>query len=204
MARKTIEELKAAWGGGNKSTKLTNTIKNRLAVKGLDGQAYIIDVTHLQKIQLEAKPTDFAGIADSTTNMTNYFEYEDFIAIDGDNDEPQASINWDMHTILAIPDYKTILATTTVIPSVPSSNTWIIFIAKKPFYMDSGMIVHISLCTSDFVILQAIPSWAIKSVGGIFIQAVRIGQIWLWVQRSTLKMHYTSPTPQYASYLFLL
>lgn len=90
MAGKTIKESKAACqatqGGGNKNAKTTNTIKNGLAVKGLDGQAYIVDIAHLQKIQLETKPADFAGIADSATNTTDYFEYEGFMVID--EDEP--------------------------------------------------------------------------------------------------------------------
>ena len=55
--------------------------------KGLDSQASIVDVSQLQKIQLDT--SKFAGIASSTslTNSTNFFEYEGFIAVeDGVND----------------------------------------------------------------------------------------------------------------------
>lgn len=61
MAGKTIEESRAtcqaAWEGakGGKSkqgggSNGTGSIKNGIAVKGLDGQAYIVDIKNLQKI----------------------------------------------------------------------------------------------------------------------------------------------------------
>lgn len=80
MASKTINESKAthyaAWEGDNKESKVSNSsVKNRIVVKGLNGQAYLVDITYLQKIQLKAAPTNFAGIMDSANNTTNYFEY---------------------------------------------------------------------------------------------------------------------------------
>lgn len=56
MAGKIIEESKAARkaarGGGNKQNAASNNSapKNGIAVKGLNGQAYIVDITHLQKV----------------------------------------------------------------------------------------------------------------------------------------------------------
>ncbi|KAH0587875.1 hypothetical protein H2248_006630 [Termitomyces sp. 'cryptogamus'] len=92
MARKTIEELRTvqlAAQGGAKGGKLkqgggSTNIKNGIMVKGLDRQAYIIDIDSLQKIQLEttAKPAEFAGAI--TTNSTDFFEYGGFMAIDKD------------------------------------------------------------------------------------------------------------------------
>lgn len=143
---------------------------------------------HFQKIQLEAKPAEFAEVADSTTT-TDYFKYEGFMAINDNSTsteyEPRASINWKTHTIPAIPGYETILATTTAIPPIPNSNTRLVSTLKKPFYMDSSTTMHISLCASDFVTFHAILPWAIKGVGGTSIQAVSIGQIRLQVQNQT-------------------
>lgn len=65
-----------------------------MAIEGLDGQAYIVDIIHLQKIQLKAKPTDFASVADiAIMNKTEYVEYKDFMAIDEGNNKPWASVN---------------------------------------------------------------------------------------------------------------
>lgn len=71
MAGKMIEESKAAhlavWegakGGKLKQRGGSTDIKNGIVVKGLDRQAYIIDVNNLQKIQLETstKLMEFAG-----------------------------------------------------------------------------------------------------------------------------------------------
>ncbi|KAG5714973.1 hypothetical protein E4T56_gene5368 [Termitomyces sp. T112] len=202
MAGKTINESKAArqaaQGGGRKggkpssnTTPSATTIKNGIAVKGLDGQAYIVDLSHLQKIQLDVtKPTDFAGIADSSPNSTTteYFEYEGFMvddAIDPADYEPRASVNWNTHTIPTIPGYETILATTAVLPTHPSDRTRLVSLTEKPFYMDSGATVHISPCASDFIMLQPIPPRAVKGVGGTSIQAIGIGQIRLQVQNQT-------------------
>ena len=133
IAGKTIDESKAAQKatqGGERKEKGANTsanlIKNGITVKGFDGHAYIVDTTHLQKIQLEQN--EFAGIANSTNiNTTDYFEYQGFIAMDDKpepaNCEPRVSVNWNTHMIPAIPGYETILATTSVLPSNPSSNT---------------------------------------------------------------------------------
>lgn len=195
MAGKTIEESRTArlaarggakggnpkQGGGSNN----NSIKNGIAVKGLDGQAYIVDIDNLQKIQLEAaKPAEFAGAV--TTNSTDYFEYEGFMATDSeDHDKPRATINWDNHTIPSLHTCETILATTAVIPANPCSDTRLISLTEKPFYMDSGATVHISPCASDFVTLRSIPPRAVKGVGGSSIQAVGIGQIRLQVQNQT-------------------
>lgn len=95
MARKTIEEsctvCQAAQGGAKEGKSKqgggsnNGGIKKRIAVKGLDGQAYIIDINSLQKIQLKAtKPAEFAGAA--TTNSTDFFKYRGFIATN--NEEP--------------------------------------------------------------------------------------------------------------------
>lgn len=102
MAGKTIEEFKAAQGGDHKREKPANilsdkTVKNSIAVKGLDSQAYIIDMIYLQKIQLDAKPTKFAGVANSmANNSTEYFEYQGFMTINNnpsDNCKLRASVN---------------------------------------------------------------------------------------------------------------
>lgn len=155
---------KAAQGGDNKGGKTgnNNTTKNGIEIKSLDGQAYIVDTTHLQKIQLEAKQIKFAGIANSTDISTiNYFEYQGFIATDDklklDGCKPRASINWDIHTISAIPGYEIILATIAVVLSNPYSSTQIISTTEKLFYMNSGATVHILPCASDFITLKAIP-----------------------------------------------
>lgn len=86
MAGKTIEESRTARlaarggakGGKSKQGGGSSTIKNGIAVKGLDGQAYIVDVDNLQKIQLETtiKTAEFAGAI--TTNSTDFFEYGGF------------------------------------------------------------------------------------------------------------------------------
>ncbi|KAG6870285.1 hypothetical protein C0995_014045, partial [Termitomyces sp. Mi166 len=127
-------------GGGSGG----NIIKNGIAVKGLDGQAYISNTTHLQKIQIEAakdattKPTEFAGIASYTNNSTN-FKYKGFMAIeDVVNDfgeELRVSFNWNTNIIN---NCKTILATMMIIPLSQSEYTMLISFNKKPFYIDSG------------------------------------------------------------------
>ena len=122
-----------------------NLVKNGITVKGLDGQAYIVDTTHLQKIQLDTKQTKFVGVANSTDNSTmDYFKYQGFMAMDNKPEpvdcKPRVSVNWNTHTIPAIPGYETILETTSILPSNPSSNTQLISITEKPFYMDSGAI----------------------------------------------------------------
>ena len=60
--------------GGAKLGGATN-IKNGIAIKELDGQAYIVDIDNLQKIQLKnmTKPTEFADTV--TTNTMDFFEY---------------------------------------------------------------------------------------------------------------------------------
>lgn len=141
-----------------------------------------MDITHLQKIQLEMKPTNFADIADST-NMTDYFNYEGFMAMNKDHNDPWASINWDTHTIPAITHYETIIANTAVIPTISANDTCIFSLVEKPFYIDLGATVRISLCISNFVTLQLIPPWAVKGVTSI--QAIGIGQICLQVQNQT-------------------
>lgn len=83
MARKTIEEFKAAWqatqrgGKGKKGETKTgggSNIKNSIAVKRLDEQAYIVNLNNLQKIQLEtANPAEFAGAV--VANTTDLFKY---------------------------------------------------------------------------------------------------------------------------------
>lgn len=112
-----------------------------------------------------------------------------FIATDDDFEtnscKPRVSINWNTHTIPATPGYKTILATTAVVSSNLSSDIRLISVAEKPFYIDSGAMVCISPCVSDFVMLKAILPQAVKEVGGTSIQAIGIGQIRLQVQNQT-------------------
>ena len=51
--------------GGEKANtgmKAGGVTKNGIAVKGLDGQAYMVDILHLQKIQLEAKKPETTNI----------------------------------------------------------------------------------------------------------------------------------------------
>lgn len=107
------------------------------------------------------------------------------MAMDNDNDNLRASINWNTHTILANPSYKTIPATTAVMPFNLASNACIILLAEKPFYIDSDTTMHIFLCASDFILLCLIPPQLVKGVGGTSIQAVSIGQISLQVQNQT-------------------
>ena len=104
---------------------------------------------------------------------------------DNKTDEPWATVNWNTHTIPTMHTCETILATTAIIPSNPSSNTQLISLTEKPFYMDSGATIHISPCASDFITLQLIPPQAVKGVGGSSIQAIGIGQIRLQVQNQT-------------------
>lgn len=68
----------------------SNNIKNSIVVKGLDGQAYIVNLENLQKIQLEAtKPTEF--VEATITNTTDFFEYGGFMAFE--DNKPRATIN---------------------------------------------------------------------------------------------------------------
>lgn len=103
-------------GGANNNTKVG------IAMKGLDGQAYLIDTTHLQKIQIETAKTDtsdFARVASSDTpvNSTNFFEYQGFMAVeDNINDfsqELRVSIDWNDNIAC---DCETILVTTVIAP----------------------------------------------------------------------------------------
>ena len=48
--------------------------------------------------------------------------------------------------------------------------------------MDSGAMVHISPCMSDFVTLHAIDPHPVKGVGGTSIVAMGIGEIHLHIQ----------------------
>ncbi|KAH0582454.1 hypothetical protein H2248_010398 [Termitomyces sp. 'cryptogamus'] len=78
MAEKTIEESKAtrkaAQGGGKSKTGGAQTLKSGIAAKGLNGQAYMVDLSHLQKIQLYSttpNPNEFAGVASFTPTNPN-------------------------------------------------------------------------------------------------------------------------------------
>ncbi|KAG5339862.1 hypothetical protein C0989_003255 [Termitomyces sp. Mn162] len=96
-------------------------MKVGMAVKGPDGQAYLVDTAHLQKIQVEAtknETTDFASIAFTAcmnsasatpVNLTGFFEYQGFMAVEDDvndfGDELRVSINRNnnaIHNSLAI------------------------------------------------------------------------------------------------------
>ena len=165
-------------------------MKNRIAVKGFDGQAYIVDVSHLQKIQLEAKKpettksTEFAGITSpAPTNTTNFFEYQGFMAVEDDVSDTghdlRTSINWNDNLANG---HETILATTAIAPLNQQECTILSSLNKKPFYLDSGAMVHISPCRSDFIMLRATLPCSVRGIGGTSIEALGIGTIRLHIQ----------------------
>lgn len=196
MAGKTIEESvnarRATRGGGkptgNSKTASGNGTKNNIAVKGLDGQAYVVDISHLQKLQLDSnnvnvpKTSEFAGIASSGTNSTEFFEYHGFMAVDESLNDTHTSIDWAIHANLHLEAALTSTGTKLFNQkiSMPSAS-----LLEKPFYIDSGATVHISPYQSDFFNLQPIPPRPVKGVGGSSIQAVGIGTIRLQVHDQT-------------------
>ncbi|KAG5718771.1 hypothetical protein E4T56_gene2727 [Termitomyces sp. T112] len=177
IAGKTIEESKttqrAAQGGG-KTSGATKTeggsSKNGIAIEAAKNDML--------------KSAEFVGVTSSTQEIsTDFFEYQGFMAIKDDlnnfGDELRVTINWSDSIIC---NYKTILATTTIVPLNQLEHTTLVSLNNKPFYLNSSTTIHISPCWSDFVTLQAIPPCSVRGVGGTSIEAVGIGQIHLHIQ----------------------
>lgn len=112
-------------------------------------------------------------------NSTDFFEYQGFMAIKDGKPGEVTSIHWGNHVAQ---DCETILATTVVAPLNQLECTSLMSLNEKPFFLDSGVTVHISLCRSDFITLRAIPSRTVKGIGGSSIEAVGMGQIRLHIQ----------------------
>ena len=63
-------------------------------------------------------------------------------------------------------------------PLNQSKQTTLVLLNEKPFYLDSDVTIHILLYRSDFESLQAIPPHAIKGIGSLSIDAIRMGRIY--------------------------
>lgn len=168
------------------TTGVGPTEKNKPAVKGnpktymqLTGpnrKVYLMEagnVGKLQTLSTELAAASFAGLVTDNMPVTvDNTKWEGWMAtVEEEIDNvPKASINWTTHT-----------RDTNTTDLHLSQGTKLAFASTMefPFFVDSGVTVHISPYRSNFSSLQPIVPKAIKGVGGSTISAHGIGCIQL-------------------------
>ena len=193
MAGKSIDEAQAAKRRGprEKQEKPKDSknakLKVALSFKDLNRQAFI---THVDMDNITVMNTSTATSSTVHTNLTSVdfdspslnlpihltgienVEYEGFLACFND---PRVSIDWAQYS-------NNIKVSSTMIAAPHQTQcTPIISLDTRPFFLDSGVSVHVSPEQSNFLSLCPISSKAIKGIGGSSILATRIGDIKLHI-----------------------
>ena len=90
-------------------------------------------------------------------------------------EELKTSLDWMMHT-------KSInIATILEISLLQQNKRTPITLDDLPFYVNTGVMVHISPEHSDFLTLRPIAAQSVKGVGGSSVTAIGLGDIKLWI-----------------------
>ena len=176
MAGKTIQESKDAHqrdrdnARGNSATKSHNNAgKIAVNIKDSAGKAFIIrvDPCDISTPNNNTK-SEFAGLAldlpeailpDSMENI----EWNGWLALE---EEPKTSLDWKTHT-----KPIDITALSEISPLQLNKRTPL-SLDDLPFYVDTGVTVHISPEHSDFLMLRPIAARSVKGVGGSSVTAI--------------------------------
>ena len=193
MAGKSIEDAQAAKrkGSRDRQEKLKDFKDSKpkvaLSFKDSNGWAFI---THVDIDNITAMNSTPATSSTIHANLTSIdlnspsldlpvhltrietVEYEGFLTSLND---PVISIDWTQYNN----DIE--ICPTMIAAPHQNQHTAVVFLDACPFFLDSGMSIHISLEQSDFLSLCLISSKAIKGVGGSSILAMGIGDIKLCI-----------------------
>jgi len=195
MAGKSIEDAQAAKRKGlrdrQEKPKDSKDSKPKVALsfKDSNGRAFITHVNTDNITAMNSTPvtssTIHANLAsidldspslDLPVHLTGIetVEYEGFLAC---LDDPVVSIDWNQ--------YSNDIEVSPTMIAAPHQNrrTAVISLDACPFFLDSGVSVHVSPEHSDFLSLRPISSKAVKGVGGSSIMATGIGNIKLCIAR---------------------
>lgn len=177
MAGKTLDEAKAAHLAHYKAKREGRDKKKgstKLTITPASGSAFTVEgdsdtlatylATHASKMPTTVSKSEFAGLVSDT--IPGHLETAEGMEIDAWivlEEESVVGVDWKDYTPPT--PTETTLSSATTMPDV------------YPFYLDSGMTVHISPDATDFTSLKPIPNKSIQGVGGSTVFATAIGQM---------------------------